>query len=219
MENSCTEIMHHAVFWVFVPNITYHKLIISIFIFRMFTSLEEIIVQVSGMACLWVDTISVTSDLRLIMQKYFRNLVKKFTYNTSLVVIPFLLGVLRFITLPNLINQTYLRQNFILIHLMKLIIMLALLEHIFTSSSVPSYKRFIASLLTTIWYPKDGCANKYHCESDIYLLSCIYLEPIIIIDRSFGAPGHGKYEILEYFDMAQFFSSSCKFMKMKNIKL
>ena len=39
----------------------------------------------------------------------------------------------------------------------------------------------------------DGCANQYNCASDIYLLSCLALECYIIIDRSVGAPVHGKY--------------------------
>ena len=50
----------------------------------------------------------------------------------------------------------------------------------------------IASLLTKMWDQMDGCANQYRCESDIYLLSCIYLEVYINIDREVGATGHGK---------------------------
>ena len=30
--------------------------------------------------------------------------------------------------------------------------------------------KMIAPYLTIIWYHMDGCANQYHCESDIYLL-------------------------------------------------
>ena len=52
---------------------------------------------------------------------------------------------------------------------------------------------FIYSLLKTMWYQKYGCANKYHCASAIYLLSCISLEMLIIIDIEVGSPGHVKY--------------------------
>ena len=31
-------------------------------------------------------------------------------------------------------------------------------------------KGSIASLLTTMWDHTDGCANKYHCASSMYLL-------------------------------------------------
>ena len=37
-----------------------------------------------------------------------------------------------------------------------------------------------------------GYGNQYHCEYYIYLLSCLVLEFIIIIDRKVFAPGHGK---------------------------
>ena len=55
------------------------------------------------------------------------------------------------------------------------------------------YKGFISSLLATMWDHTDGCAKQYICSYDIYLLSCIYLECFIIIDRAVDAPVHGKY--------------------------
>ena len=36
-------------------------------------------------------------------------------------------------------------------------------------------RQMISPFLITIWYHTDGCANKYRCESDIYLLSCLAL--------------------------------------------
>ena len=50
----------------------------------------------------------------------------------------------------------------------------------------------IATYLTIMWYHIDFGPNQYHCESDMYLLSCIALEFTIIIDRAVGAPGNGK---------------------------
>ena len=50
----------------------------------------------------------------------------------------------------------------------------------------------IAPLLTTLWDHMDACANKYHCECTIYLLTFIALEFHIIIDRVVVAPGHAK---------------------------
>ena len=41
----------------------------------------------------------------------------------------------------------------------------------------------------------NGCAKKYNFSSDIYLLSCIDLYFIIIIDRVVGAPKHRKYVV------------------------
>ena len=36
-------------------------------------------------------------------------------------------------------------------------------------------KGIINPLLTAMWYHTDGCENKYHCKSAIYILSCLYL--------------------------------------------
>ena len=46
--------------------------------------------------------------------------------------------------------------------------------------------------MTTMWDHMYGYGNQYHCEYYIYLLSCLVLEFIIIIDRKVFAPGHGK---------------------------
>ena len=50
----------------------------------------------------------------------------------------------------------------------------------------------ISSLFTTMWDHTDGCTKQYHYESYIYLRSFLDLQFCIIIDRVFGAPGHGK---------------------------
>ena len=47
-------------------------------------------------------------------------------------------------------------------------------------------------MFTTVWDQTGGCAKHYRFEYAIYLLSCPALEFLIIIDRSVGAPGHGK---------------------------
>ena len=52
--------------------------------------LGKIIVQVNYMKCLWVDTISLTGNSHVIMQKYVRYSVNKFTHDTYLGVGPFL---------------------------------------------------------------------------------------------------------------------------------
>ena len=56
-------------------------------------------------------------------------------------------------------------------------------------------KEMIYPYLTTIWDHTNGCANRYRCETAIYLLSCLALEFSIIIDRSVVAPEHGKYVV------------------------
>ena len=48
---------------------------------------------------------------------------------------------------------------------------------------------------TTIWDHTNGCANRYRCETAIYLLSCLALEFSIILDRAAAAPEHGKYVV------------------------
>ena len=63
---------NHAAFWIFVQNITFQKLKNWIFICHMFTSSEKITVQVNGMPRLWVDTISLTANAHVIIQKDVR---------------------------------------------------------------------------------------------------------------------------------------------------
>ena len=46
-----------------------------------------------------------------------------------------------------------------------------------------------------MWDHTDGCSKQYPCASEIYLLTYIALNFIIIIDSSVGAPGHGKYVV------------------------
>ena len=40
-----------------------------------------------------------------------------------------------------------------------------------------------------------GCDNKYICALAIYLMKIVSLTLKISIDRSIGAPGHGKYVV------------------------
>ena len=43
-----------------------------------------------------------------------------------------------------------------------------------------------------MWDKKYGCTNKYRCASSIYIISCLDLEFFIVINKTFGAPGHGN---------------------------
>ena len=81
---------NHAAFWNFIHNSTFHKLKIGFF-FHMFISLGKIILQVNSITCLWVDTIILTENSHVIMQKDVSYLVKNFAHNNYLVVSPFLL--------------------------------------------------------------------------------------------------------------------------------
>ena len=133
------------------------------------------------MICLWVDTISLTSNAPVIMHKDVRCLVNKFTHNTSLVVIPYLWIELILISLKNRNHPPYLWQNLILFYLIKVIKMLALM----TKQILPPY-------LKTMWYHTCGCANKYRFVPAIYLLSCLALWFSIIIEIAVVKPGHVK---------------------------
>ena len=151
---------NHASFWFFFQNITFHKLKFCIFMCHVFTFLEKINVQVNSMMCLWFNKISLTANAHVIMQKYISYLLNKFTHNTSLVVSLFLWRELCLITLKNWIHPPYLRHNFILVYIMKLIriaiILRIILQFILT-------KQMIAPFLTTMWDHMDSCENQYHC--------------------------------------------------------
>ena len=45
----------------------------------------------------------------------------------------------------------------------------------------------------TIWDNTDGCAEKYICATEIYLLSMLSHAYTIVIDSVIVAPGHGEY--------------------------
>ena len=53
-------------------------------------------------------------------------------------------------------------------------------------------KRYIALFLKTMWDHTDDCANNYCCVSNTYLLSCIFLELYINVDRYVCSPGYIK---------------------------
>ena len=127
------KILHwnNAEFWIWIHNITFHKLKNWIFICHMFTSLGKIIVQVNRMKYLWFNKISLTKNLHMIIQKYFSYWVDKFTHNTYLIVSPFLWRMLRLGTSTDWNHQPYLWNNLILIYLIKVISIIELLQHIF----------------------------------------------------------------------------------------
>ena len=90
-----------------------------------------------------------------------------------------------------------------------------------------------------MWDHMDGCANQYRCTPYIYLLSFLALNFSIIIDIEVGEPRNGKDVVdglncrdkwMLKLEMSKLlntklirddptFSSSCRFMKMNNIKL
>ena len=51
------------------------------------------------------------------------------------------------------------------------------------------------SKIINIWENTDGCAEKYYCDTALYLLSILAHEYNIIIDRGVGELGHGRYVV------------------------
>ena len=47
--------------------------------------------------------------------------------------------------------------------------------------------------LKRLYETTDDCSNEYRCSTALWFLSALSYECNIIIDRSFCAPGHGKY--------------------------
>ena len=129
--NDKLQYWYHSEFWILIQNITYHQLETWIFIFHMFTSLEKSIFQVKKNDIFWVDTMSLTKNTHLVIQKYVRYWVNNSTNNNYLVVSPFIWITLSLSNLLNLNHQPHLWHNFILIYMEKVITMLALLQHIF----------------------------------------------------------------------------------------
>ena len=127
MEKSCTEIMQH--FW-FSFRILHSRNWKFGFLFVTYLHPWETILKVKGMTCLWVDSISLTENAHMIMHKYVRYLVNKFTHNTYLVVSTFIWRGMRLYNLTNWNHPTYLWHDFVIIYLMKMIRVLALLWHI-----------------------------------------------------------------------------------------
>ena len=48
------------------------------------------------------------------------------------------------------------------------------------------------SELSTIWENTDGCAERYRCATELYLMSVLSQRHSIIFDRGISAPGHDK---------------------------
>ena len=70
-----------------------------------------------------------------------------------------------------------------------------------TATTTANIKRFIellkerkvlASSLSVILENTDGCAEKYRCASELYLMSVMSQCYSVIIDRGISAHGHGK---------------------------
>ena len=46
--------------------------------------------------------------------------------------------------------------------------------------------------MSTVWEEKYGCAKKYRCALDIYLMTVLSYSYGIIMDRAINATGHGS---------------------------
>ena len=91
--------------------------------------------------------ISLTANVHMIIHKDVRYLVTKFTHNTYLVVSPFLWREFCLRTLTKWNHPINPWHNFILVYLMKLVSMIALMQHIFLLFFNFSYKRNDSSIL------------------------------------------------------------------------
>ena len=56
------------------------------------------------------------------------------------------------------------------------------------------------SVNVLVYFFLCGCANHYQCLYEIYLISCLTLEFVIIVDRDVSELEHGKYvvDVLNY---------------------
>ena len=46
--------------------------------------------------------------------------------------------------------------------------------------------------MSKVWEDTDGCANKYRCNLDIYLMTVLSSPYVIIMDSAINSPFHGK---------------------------
>ena len=46
--------------------------------------------------------------------------------------------------------------------------------------------------MSLVWEDINGCANKYRCDLDIYLMAVLSYSYGIAMDRTINAPGNGK---------------------------
>ena len=53
-------------------------------------------------------------------------------------------------------------------------------------------RKVLTSLLITIWEYTDGCAEKYRCTSELYLMSVMSQCYSVITDSVISEPGHGR---------------------------
>ena len=46
--------------------------------------------------------------------------------------------------------------------------------------------------MSKVWEDTDGCAKKYRCDLDLYLMNVLSSSYVIIMDCAINAPGHGN---------------------------
>ena len=163
-------IKEEIVFCIFIQNITFHKLKNELSINHQFTYLGVIIVQANGMKCVWVDTISLTKNSHMIMQRDVRYSVNKFTQNTYIYASTFLWRALQIKT----INHTYGKFSSCLSDESDQDANTTT-EHLRISIQLLPKRVLISQLWKIMWDHTDGCANHYCCACNIYLLTCLNL--------------------------------------------
>ena len=53
------------------------------------------------------------------------------------------------------------------------------------------------TVISTVWEDTDGCAKKYRCDLDIYLMTVLSSSYGIIMDRAIIEPVHGIFFVDE----------------------
>ena len=119
--------------------------------------LGDIIVQVNDMACLWVDTISLTENVYVIMYKDIKYLVNKFTHNISLVLSTCLWRKWRLRKLkPSTIPMVKFHSNLSYEGDQDA---RTTATHLCICLKFCLTKQAISSFLTTMWYHTGGCTK------------------------------------------------------------
>ena len=75
--------------------------------------------------------------------------------------------------------------------------MLYILKYIFESV-------ILVSGMSTVWEVTDGCAKKYRCALDIYLMTVLSSSYGIIMARAINAPGH-RNNVVDGINATEFF--------------
>ena len=63
---------NYEILWIFIQTLAYQKFKIWVFVHHMFILSGGNIEQTNDITCLWVNTISMTENSHLILQKYIR---------------------------------------------------------------------------------------------------------------------------------------------------